>query len=479
MVNGEVLLINPHDLNWRMTEVIPPISLGFLSSYVKEKGVNCDIVDLKRLRAGPEYLEKILRKKKYDVVGFHVFSTFLPSVIEYVKVVRRLQPSAFVILGGPHPIIDPEHTLRSVDVDAICVGEGENTLWQIIKYLDGKIDIEDVENIAYMKNGRIFISQRKFIDIWDTPWPDWDNLRPDTYPCIPQGIFSTSKKVAPTIATRGCPFLCTYCNAPRISGRKIRKRSPENVVGEIEYLKSKFGIEEIHFLDDNLTLDRKYIIELCHAMIDAKLGVKWACPNGVYLKSLDEEIVTLMEKAGCYSFAVGIESGNTRVLRKLMMRHTTPADYMKKLEMIKKYTKIRVTGFFILGYPSFNGEEAEGWREIIDTIFFALRSPIDRASFFIFTPYPGTPIWALKKDEIDLSVIDNHTVVKSWCKLSTFELKFAHLIANFLFWSNPKKIKGLIDEVRTLDQVKDIIYRLSLIVFGPKVAKYFAKVLYR
>ena len=168
-------------------------------------------------------------------------------------------------------------------------------------------------------------------------------------------------------------------------GRKIRRRSVRHVMSEIKMLRDKYGIREFHILDDNFTADKKYVIDFCKALIDLEIPIAWACPNGVRLDSLDDEMLDWMRKSGCYSIFAGVESGSQRILD-TMKKNLKISKIDSTLRLIRK-KGFKSTGFFILGYP---GETEE---EMGATIHFAKRLPLDVADFSNFMPLPGSAIF--------------------------------------------------------------------------------------
>ncbi|MDW7973399.1 MAG: radical SAM protein, partial [Thermodesulfovibrio sp.] len=244
-------------------------------------------------------------------------------------------------------------------------------------------------------------------------------------------------------------------------GKKIRTRSPEKVVEEIEYLVSKFGIEEIHFWDDNITFDKEHIINLCREIKRAGLHKKivWACSNGVRLDRLDEEIIKEMESAGCYYFLVGIESGSERVLK--IMKRASLANtktIQEKLDMIKKHSKIRVLGAFIIGFPGATPEDDE------ESIKFALKLPLDKVAFNIFMPYPGSDEFnKLKFQGIKINIDElNYHKPKAYLPpgRTSKDIRLKVLKGLFLFYIRPKILIGVLKEIKSLSQIIMIIRRL-------------------
>ena len=293
-------------------------------------------------------------------------------------------------------------------------------------------------------------------------YPAWELLHPDKYPFAPSGAFAKNKKIASIITSRGCPYSCTFCAASKISGTKIRKRNIENIIGEIKLLRKKLGIKEIHIIDDNFTNDRSFVIDFCQTLIKEGINISWACSNGVRLDSLNEELLKLMEKSGCYSLLVGIESGTQRILDH-MNKKVTIATMREKIKLIKTKTNIRITGLFILGYPE------ETLKDIEATIKFSTELKLDRASFNNFMPLPGSDIYkeleangeldGLSGDEIYL--YNAQYAPKS---MSLRELKNLQLKAYFKFYFNLRVILGLIRETKSLLQIKLIFLRFLRIL---------------
>lgn len=463
-----ILLIFPNKIDGPNHWCTHPIGLGYLAKSLKMKGFDdVAILDLrlKKYKTSPDELPNLVMKKfgKPDVVGFTLFSNSFSSVLKYSEVLKK-KFDPIILVGGPHALFEPQDILqRNPYVDIVFNGEGEETLPELLMRIQKGEPIEDLPNISFRKSGETITNNRKFIENLDKfPMPEWDLIEVQEYPLTPVGIFTKRKKVAPIITTRGCPYPCTYCGAPRSMGKKIRKRSPENVVQEIEYLVSKYGIEEIHFWDDNLTFEKEHVISLCRTIKEAGLHKKivWACSNGVRLDRLDEEIVKEMESAGCYYFLVGIESGSDRVLK--IMKRAQLSDtktIREKLELVKKHSRIRVLGAFIMGFPGAKPEDDE------ESIRFALKLPIDKVAFNVFVPYPGSEEYnKLKSQGIKLNLDGmNYHKPKAYIApgRNEREIRGKILKALFLFYIRPRILFGVLKEIKSLSQIIMIIRRIT------------------
>jgi radical SAM superfamily enzyme YgiQ (UPF0313 family) len=292
--------------------------------------------------------------------------------------------------------------------------------------------------------------------------PKWDIADINSYPAAPNGIFTRYSKIAPIISGRGCPFNCSFCASRKMLGKKPLKRPIEHLLNEILLLYNKYGIKEFHFMDDTFNWDKKYLVEFSRRIKEINLPICFSCPSGLHLEFIDEETLVAMESAGVYSIAVGIESGSQRILD-LMGKRLTLDKIREKINLIKRFTKIKVTGFFIIGYPG------ETEKEIISTIEFAKELLIDRANFFNFTPFPGSDIYnelkntgklkGISSDKLYIHHIQYHPEGITRKKMAELQRR-----AYFSFYLRPKIIFGLIKEIKTFSQVKIILLRIFTIL---------------
>jgi coproporphyrinogen III oxidase-like Fe-S oxidoreductase len=232
----------------------------------------------------------------------------------------------------------------------------------------------------------------------------------------------------------------------------------------MELLHSKYGIGEIHFMDDNFTQSRDFVEKLCELIIEKGPRIPWACPNGVRLDRIDAELAKLMEKAGCYSLAIGIEFGTDAMLLAIRKNLTTE-EIESRIAMLRANTHFRLTGFFILGHP----EESE--TDIRKTIDFALRLPLDRANFFNFTPFAGSPLYYELKESGALSGIDPgalyiHSVAYHPPRVSASRLIHLQQRAHLRFYLRLRILIGLVKEIKGWAQVKVVARRVKHLLTG-------------
>jgi len=394
----KVLLIKPSNLS---DHIQPSLGLGYLASQIRGEH-EVRIVDcIKDNLTGPE-LRPALEEFRPDVVGSQCYSMDLPKVREVFETVKGFNPETVTIVGGAHPTAVPEETMRFLGpglLDYVFVGEGEIGFPLLLKELEKSAgrDLSAVPGLGRMVDGELKLNATAAADDLDSlGMPAWDLIMPEKYPFSPHGVVCKNFPIAPVMATRGCPFHCTFCS---IAGSKVRLRSIPLILDEIKLLHSRHGIKEFHMVDDNFTHDMDYAKELLDGIIKLNLKASWATPNGVRLDRLDREIIDLMKRAGFYSISVGIESGSERI-RKKMKKGMSLDKIREYLKMINDAGGIDVTAFFILGFP---GETKE---DIEKSLRFSRELPIQRATFHSFIPLPGAEIWKELEEEGKLARVD-------------------------------------------------------------------------
>jgi radical SAM superfamily enzyme YgiQ (UPF0313 family) len=381
-------------------EVVPPFGLGYLADAVRRRGHEAAIVDALRDGLGEEALVARLAGIRPDLVGVLLFSKDLRIVRSLLRAVREAVPGAKTCVGGPHPSAVPAETMDYFGecLDFAFAGEAETGLPMLMDRLREKETggLREVPGLVYRAGGAVSENPRVFEEDIDALAVAWDLTPPASYPRAPHGAYYRQFPVAPIVTSRGCPFQCTFCAAECVSGRKVRRRSVENVVAEIELLRDRYGVREIHIEDDNFTGKKEYVLAFCEALRQRVPGISWTCPNGVRVDTLDREMIAAMKTSGLYFLSVGVESGSDRIL-KAMKKSLTVGRIEEKVRLVRE-AGIEVSGFFMLGFPGETPVEME------ETILLALRLPIARASFANFQPFPGCEEFARLRESGELPV---------------------------------------------------------------------------
>jgi radical SAM superfamily enzyme YgiQ (UPF0313 family) len=458
----KVLLLNTLTLEDSMVNITPNLGLGYLAASLRKNGFEVDIWDGVKKNMTKKKLEERLKNLDYDVAGFQVYTRSVREVQEALEKVKSLNRKVVTIIGGPHPSGDPEGSMAYLKSDYAFRGEAEIGLIQLLQNLSGQGNHqpENINNLIWKNNGSVVCNPLKPIEDLDTVGiPAWDMIDPNDYPYAPIGAFSKKTPLTSISTTRGCPYMCTFCANNTIMGRKVRARSTGIVLEEMDLLYNRYGVREFQIIDDNFTSKKSLTLGVCKGIIERGWDIGLSFPNGVRLSTLDEEILNLLERAGCYSLGLGIESGSPRTLKN-MKKAQSVEEIKEKVNLIHRASKIRTTGFFIIGYPT---EEKE---DILQTIRLSKELPINRAQFTICLPVPGSEMTEQlikngKMKDVDFGDISFQNIVHVPESMTLKELRKLRLKAYVEFYLRARIIFGLISEIQTLEHVKFIFRRVK------------------
>ncbi|HAM38243.1 MAG: hypothetical protein A2474_03540 [Elusimicrobia bacterium RIFOXYC2_FULL_34_12] len=460
-----VLLVQPVKNKSHTLNLTPPLGLGYLASSIR-KYHYVKILDCVKEGFNFDSFRAYVLKNPPNIIGFTVYSCDVENVKKSIKIVNEINPKIKTVVGGPHPSGDPEGTILYLDsLDFAFAGESEKGFPLLLEQLSKNPTNRDYKNIpglVWKENEKININPKIFLENLDSiEFPSWDLVKLETYKGGAHGIFTKQSPTAPIIVTRGCPYLCTFCSAHNIVGRKLRYRSIENVMEEIKLLYCKYGIREIHIEDDNFTFNVEFAKKFCNTLIGLNLPLTYSCPNGIRLDRIDKELLLLMKKAGFYNIFVGIESGSQRILESIK-KNLKIEEISEKIKLIKE-VGLEVSGYFILGFPDETVDDME------KTIAFSKTLNIDWAQFGAFMPIPGSDILKneyVKKTVAEMSWSDvfNTDVPFAPEGISRKELKKIQKKAFLTFYLRPRQIINLIKRARISD-VSFILRRIISHIF--------------
>ncbi|MDP7506509.1 MAG: radical SAM protein [Candidatus Woesearchaeota archaeon] len=390
----KLLLINPP---WRLKEiygkrvvahgVFPPHGLISLAGYLREKGIELDLVDADPLGYSVEDIKRIIEEKKPDVVGLTVTTSTFKIAYDIAKAAKEC--NAIVVMGGVHPTTVPKEVLKYSEIDYVIMGEGEEAFFELMQNIDDKDKVKEIKNLAYKEDEKIVINERRaYTDNLDSfPMPAWDLLPIEKYRPY-AGQPSQKLPFISIFTSRGCPFDCIYCETKIMCGKKARLHSAERVIEEISTLYNKFGVRNIMFFDDIFTLDRKRLMKICDYIIDNKLDLTWSCLGRV--NCVDVEMLKKMKKAGCEIISYGVESGDPEVLE--FYRRGTSLEQIRKAFRWTEEEGIQIRAFFMVGSPL---PERDIRKSIRKTVDFAKELNPESMYISILTPFPGSEMYEL------------------------------------------------------------------------------------
>ena len=383
------LLLNPPmDYNvlkkeYSFEAYMPPLGLLYIATPLQKRGHDVKVIDFV---AEPFSKEKLIQEaSEFNVIGITVASQVATSAQKLASLIKEHYPNKTIVIGGPHCTIQKEESLNEIKADISVIGDGEETILQILDVIEGKRELSHVNGIFYRKDGKIHkgLPPEEVEDLDSVSFPNRDLIKHYIYGKTHlAGItFFAKGKITTIMTTRGCPFNCRFCVSKSIF-KKCRLRSAENVVKELEEISKNY--DTVFAVDDNFLMDKKRAHKIMDLLIEKKLDLDiWI--SGARVTDADAELFEKMRRAGVKSMEFGIESGNQEVIdyynKKITLKNVEEA-----ISLSKKSGFLTV-GNFILGAP------IETKKHINDTISFAKKLNLDFAFFYGFNFLKGSEIW--------------------------------------------------------------------------------------
>lgn len=377
------------------TRIAPPFGILYLASALEKSGFSVRLIHRSATRPALEETVRDVIEAKPLLAGFSVLSG--PSLLPAWEASRRLKKRSGIpiVWGGMHPTMLPEQTLREPVIDHAVVGEGEETLVELVRNLTGSPEarpLAEIDGLAWKKDREIRVNPaRAFIKDLDAYAPAWHLLPIEPYFYRRRFFLSDFGSalpglIAPFITSRGCPWRCGYCYNQFVNKRSFRAHSAARVLSDIERLKRDHGVQAVVFEDDNLFTDRKRAMEIVRG-----IGIPWSSSlRADYFGRWKEEFIRELKLAGCVELRIGAESGVPRILE-IMAKDITVEEIRLSAEICRRQG---INGLynFMVGIPG------ETWPEMLQTLDLMdeLRKGgggvvVNGPS--VFYPWPGTPLF--------------------------------------------------------------------------------------
>jgi radical SAM superfamily enzyme YgiQ (UPF0313 family) len=379
----KILLIpNPIIRDGRPSTYIP---LGILSlaTVLRNDGFNAEIFDINATCSDPSYCESLeaILAQEPDVIGFSAWCNMYSYLVRLAEQIRDRKPNIKIIFGGVHATYTDLETIRAFpQVDMVVRGECDHTITDVMRALYDAKTLRQISGLTFRDGDEIVTTPYRgpVQELDDLPLPDY-NLFPsmELVECVAIDV------------GRGCPFNCAYCVTNRMSERKFRLRSVENVMRIVRNLVLEHGKRHLRFEHDLLTLNRKWLLRLCKELEEDELDIEWSCFSRI--DTVDEELLDKMAAAGCNSIYFGIESGSPRmqkVLSKgLRLDRAVPV-------VRRAYTNgIEVASGFITGFPQEELEDIADSMRLMMELYLAGDREISIIDFWLLVPFPGSPLF--------------------------------------------------------------------------------------
>ena len=403
----KVLFLNPPDTtlvedvnNPGYAYFEPPIGLLYVYSYLKNQNkYETHIVDLniemkfiskKRLE---DTLEDLINLYKPDMVAISALYYIQRDIFHRIaKKIKEINSDIKVVFGGHYPTHITNLALGDENVDYAIISEGELGLSDLIEGLNSPAGIENVEGVAFKKDGKIIKNPRN--NFWqgfkDSKRLPWEDVHMEYY--FKEGRTFLSRiykreelKLGAMTATRGCPNACTFCSSSRFFQCRWRYREVDSIVDEIKFLKDNYGVNTIVFNDENMAVYKEWFLKLLDEL--KKLNVKWFAGAGLSVRTVnDEEIIKKMYESNVAVFEIAVETGNAETMKKIK-KPLTISEVENTVKLIRKYGNGFILGFFIVGFPF------ETKKQVIDTLDFMGKLELDWSALYCFQPFPGTELY--------------------------------------------------------------------------------------
>ena len=353
----------------------PPLGVTYVAAAFEASGADVKIIDYINSRYSTENLIAELNDFKPDLVGVTSVTMTFPVAARIIKTVKDYDPSIITVMGGPHVTFDALNTLQHYpEIDLIVMGEGEETIMELMSCGMKRKQWPDIRGIAFRQNGQFMSTgMREYID----------NI--DSLPLPARHLISHSKYQAlgypiSIITSRGCPYLCIFCLGRRMVGEKVRRRKASFVVDEMEQILS-YGWNRVNVADDLFTSDRKSVRAICGEIY--KRGLKFTWSAFARVNTVDKKTLEMMREAGCDSISFGVETGNAEMLERI--RKGITVEQIRSAVKICKEVGIIAHASFMVGLPGESRETLMESREFARSlgIFYG---------YHILTPFPGTTV---------------------------------------------------------------------------------------
>lgn len=365
--------------------IYPPLGIAYVASSLIKAGHDVKLIDCDAEEKAFEKIKSVCCGFKPQLVGFYAMTWTFGQDVELAKKIKKLLPEAKFVIGGPNVSAFPKESLIFSGFDFAVKGEGEITAVELIEAMEGKRKFFSIDGLIWRQGKKIIQNKdRQLIkNLNSIPFPAWNLLPVKRY----NDVFTKNSHFVTILATRGCPFRCTFCDRKNRMGYAWRMRTPENVIEEMESIRDKYGISEFMFFDDNFIVDKEWVKDFCRKV--QKHDFKWEVRARVDM--VDLNLLKAMKKAGCYRIRYGMESSDNEILKTVQKDITV--EQIEKCAEVSHKSGIEIFAYFMLGLPT-ETEEQMG-----KTIDLAIKIDPDFVLFSKTILIPGSEMfdWAVKE----------------------------------------------------------------------------------
>lgn len=422
-----ILISPPSEKLLSKYDVSYSLGIGYLGSVLENSGHDVFVMDNYCIdwNTTLTQLRYLITEFLPDIICINCLTMNRVSVYKTISEIKQINPMIKIVVGGVHATCMYEQLLLNFPIDAICLNEGEATIVEMVRAFSGEMPLKDVKGIAFRDDcGKILrTEERGYIkDLNTIPFPKHEYFL---------DIISRTKK-AFIMASRGCPFKCSFCSTSLHWGNIVRRRTPKNVVDEIEYLVNNFGVKHIQFMDDTFNLNNEWVVEICREILHRKIRCIFTCSGRVY--PLSKEMIEWMEKVGFIGIGFGVESGAVDILKSMGKKFTK--EQIKEATWLFLNSKIDASMYFIVGTPGETWATVDETIELIKEINKIRGKPLFLDSVNLMWIFPNTEVYRIAKERGFIT--DNFWLTDEKVKYFTVEhsIEKLELMAQKILWSN-------------------------------------------
>ncbi|MGD2039817.1 MAG: radical SAM protein [Anaerolineae bacterium] len=377
-----VVLLEPPKIPWEMMGdvVAPPLGLAQLAGCLEQAGISVEILDANALEIPWSGLESALTKAQPALIGMTVFTPFVPEIARAVQIARRAVPGAVIVLGGPHVTFTAEETLQTMpEADIVARGEGDQIIVDLAQAVDTGAGIEDIPGLSYRRGGTVVHNPAAPpLDISQSPLPAFHLMPMERY-----HFASLGGPFATVVASRGCPFQCSFCSEWPFWGGGWRPHDPEAVIEQVDILVNRYQRRNIWFGDDCFNVSGDHIAAICQGILDRDIDVNWYYQGRADMVVKHRELLPLMRRAGNRMVQIGIEASNDEQRDALNKQLAT--DTVREAVRLLRQHDIVCQGMQIVGLPDDTPSTFEQKVRLVNEL------DVDFPVFLVYTLFPGAP----------------------------------------------------------------------------------------
>lgn len=450
---AKVVLIRPHMLipKYSFTGLtVPPLGLAYVAAALQQKGHEVSLIDSVGEAVEQNFphhegyilhgltTQQILSRipEDCDFIGVScMFSHEFPVYCALIQAIKERFPKATLLAGGEHVTALPEETFRQCPgLDIAVLGEGEETISEIVSSAGSDEELARIPGLVWRDRHGVlrFSSRRERVrDIDSLPLPAWELVPLQNYWKYGMGLGVNRGRSMPMLATRGCPYQCTFCSNPVMWTTRWVARKPEAVIREMTLYAEKYGAVNFDFYDLTAIVKKDWILNFCRLILDGNLRCSYQLPSGTRSEAIDQEVAGLLFASGCRNMTYAPESGSADTLKRIKKHIKVDAMIDSMRACYEK--KLSIKANIIVGFPG------DTYRDLWNTYRFILRMAligVQDVTIQPFSAYPGSELFDRLRKENRIPILDDqyYYALADYSDLSKAISWSEHLSNRSLLW---------------------------------------------